>query len=145
MVIPNKLSYFCHQQKQLGLFTKLWHPYLGLCGTPPIPPSPFVCGSTHFPPCQLLSVQGQPPHNKIYTGLLSVCWYIALIWQSPMNAMCWLECRIYHDKVIIHPADPGVYCLVRQVNRLCREYYLLILSAHSSFQYLSVFGWTPTV
>ena len=41
--------------------------------------------------------------NGIYTGFLSVGRYPALIWQSQMNAMCWLESRIVHGKVIIHP------------------------------------------
>ena len=62
----------------------------------------------------------------IYTGLLSVGQYPAHIWQSPMNAMCWLESWISNGNVIIHPAEPGV--LLRQVERIKGEYSLLILS-----------------
>ena len=61
--------------------------------------------------------------NGIYTVLLSVGRYPALIWQSPMNAMCWLGSRIYHGKVIVHPAEPGVLCLLRQVGRIRRELF----------------------
>ena len=50
-----------------------------------------------------------PDSNGIYTSLLSVGRYPALIWQSPMNAMYWLESRIVQGKVIIHPADTGVF------------------------------------
>ena len=64
----------------------------------------------------------------IFTGFLSVGQYPALNWQSPMNAMCWLESRTFHGNVIIHPAEPGVLCLLRQVERMRREYSLLILS-----------------
>ena len=35
-----------------------------------------------------------------------------------MNAMRWLESRICHGKVIIHPAEPGVLCLIRQVEMI---------------------------
>ena len=55
---------------------------------------------------------GRAPINGIYTGLLSVGRYSALIWQSLMNAMCWLESSISRGKVIIHPAEPGVLCLL---------------------------------
>ena len=59
----------------------------------------------------------------IYTGLLSVGRYPALNWQSPINAMCWLESRIAHANVIIHPAEPGVLCLLRQVEMISRELF----------------------
>ena len=61
--------------------------------------------------------------NGIYTSLLSVGRYPALIWQSPMNTMCLLESRICHGKVIIHTAEPGVLCLIRQVEMISIEYF----------------------
>ena len=73
--------------------------------------------------------QNRGEGNGIYTGLLSVDRYPALIRQSPMNAMCWLESRICHGKVTIHPAEPGVFFfyLIRQVERISKEYSPLIL------------------
>ena len=59
-------------------------------------------------------------HNQIYTSLLSVGRYPALIWQPPMNAMCWQESRIVNGQVIIHPAETGVLFLQKQVERISR-------------------------
>ena len=70
-----------------------------------------------------LSVCRELFSNGIYTGLLSVGQYPALIWQAPMNAMCWLESTISHGTVIIHPAKPGVPCILRQVERISRELF----------------------
>ena len=47
----------------------------------------------------------------IHTSPISVGWYPAHIWQSPMNAMWWLESRISNGEVIIHPAEPAVFVL----------------------------------
>ena len=56
--------------------------------------------------------------NLICPSLLSLGRYPALSWQSPMNAMCWPGSEISHGKVFIHHT---VLCLLRQVERICRE------------------------
>ena len=66
-------------------------------------------------------------HNGIYTGLLSVCRYPALIWQSPINAICWLKSKISHGKVIIHPVE--FFCLSSNtIGKDWQRIILLILS-----------------
>ena len=60
--------------------------------------------------------------NRIYTGLITVGKYPALSCQSPINAMCWLETRVSHGNVFIHPDEPGVLCLLRQVEIVSKEY-----------------------
>ena len=39
-----------------------------------------------------------------------------------MNAMCWTETRVYNGEVFIHPTKPGVLCLLRQVEKISREF-----------------------
>ena len=38
-----------------------------------------------------------------------------------MNSMNWPGSRVSGGKVIIHPADPRVLCLMRRVERISRE------------------------
>ena len=101
-----------------NLFVYFCLPSFKKNGLENLPPLFFVLQPTASPP-----PRGFLP-NGISTRLLSVGRYPALIWQSPMDAMYWLESRISHGKVIIHPAEPGVLCPLRQAERISLSTYL---------------------